>query len=74
MKSYKNFVDGILNEVENCPKEWRKGQAVFNIVDRDFGVARTVQLFHGIDCFYDDEKIDDFLSACWTELKHMLNH
>lgn len=57
-KEFKNFV---MRAVEKCPKEWRKGQAVFNVVDEMFGVARTVQFEDGVDCFYNDYFIDEFL-------------
>ena len=43
------------------PKNWREGQFVFNMVDELYGVARTVQFVHGVDCFYNDDKIEDFL-------------
>lgn len=41
--------------------EYRYGQSVFNIVDQCIGLARTVQFCDGIDCFYDDEKVDAFI-------------
>ena len=41
--------------------EYRYGQSVFNIVDQCIGLARTVQFCDGIDCFYDDEKVDTFI-------------
>lgn len=43
------------------PKHWRKGQFVFNYIDQVYGIARTVQFKDGIDCFYNDDKIDEFL-------------
>lgn len=43
------------------PKNWREGQFVFNMVDELYGVARTVQFVHGVDCFYNDDKIEEFL-------------
>ena len=46
------------------PKSWREGQFVFNIVDRLYGVARVAQFEYGIDCFFRDDKIDDFLEVC----------
>ena len=46
------------------PREWRKGQAVFNFIDAEYNVARDVQLLHGIDCFYNDEKINAFIDKC----------
>lgn len=66
--TYEDFVNKIMDEATHCPKEWRKGQAVFNVVDQVYGVARRVQLSYGIDCFYHDNKIDEFLQACWPEL------
>lgn len=65
---YEDFMNKVMGEVAHCPKRWRKGQAVFNVVDQIYGVARTVQLSYGIDCFYRDDKIDEFLEACWLEL------
>ena len=46
----------------------RKGQCVFNYVDEKYGVARIVQFEKGIDCFYDDSVIDEFLDACYDVL------
>lgn len=66
--TYDDFVNKIMGEVAHRPKRWRKGQAVFNVVDKFYGIARTVQLSYGIDCFYQDYKIDEFLEACWLEL------
>lgn len=59
--SYNEFVSDIMNLVQECPKNWRKGQSVFNIVDAKYGVARTCQFEYNIDCFYDDNQIDSFL-------------
>ena len=46
------------------PKNWREGQAVFNYIDENYGVARTVQFHENVDCFYDDSKIDAFIETC----------
>lgn len=48
------------------PKQWREGQFVFNIASKILGdgIVRQVQFEDGIDCFYDDTKIDDFINAC----------
>lgn len=43
------------------PKNWRDGQYVFNYIDQVYGIARHIQFKEGIDCFYDDSKIDVFL-------------
>ena len=45
------------------PASWRKGQSVFNYIDRVYGVARKVQFEDNIDCFYNDDSIDDFINA-----------
>lgn len=44
-----------------CPTEWRRGQAVFNYIDQKYNVARSVQFIDGVDCFYNDEVIDQFI-------------
>ena len=49
-----------ISEIE-FPKNWRKGQSVFNYIDAIYGVARNIQFEYGIDCFYNDDNIDDFL-------------
>jgi hypothetical protein len=46
------------------PKSWREGQFVFNVVDSLYGVARIAQFEYGVDCFYNDDKIDEFLEVC----------
>ena len=50
--------------LEEKPTTWRKGQAIFNYIDAKYGIARDVQFLHGIDCFYNDEKIDTFIDKC----------
>ena len=50
-----------ISEIE-FPKNWRKGQSVFNYIDNVYGVARTIQFKWGIDCFYNDDNIDEFLN------------
>ena len=53
------------------PKNWRDGQFIFNHIDVEYGVARHVQFVEGIDCFYDDSKIDSFLIASYNVLKQI---
>ena len=50
------------------PSHWREGQFVFNTIDSLYGVARIVQFNDGIDCFYDNSKIDQFIIACYNRL------
>ena len=42
----------------------RLGQFVFNYIHGFYGVAISVRKEDGIDCFYRDELIDDFLKCC----------
>lgn len=50
------------------PKDWRKGQFVFNFIDANYGVARAVQFEDRVDCFYMDNKIDEFIEKCAKRL------
>lgn len=64
--TYGDFITNIWKEVSQCPKNWRKGQSVFNVIDENYGtVAREVQFKDGVDCFYDDTKIDSFIDHAW---------
>lgn len=56
-------VDELRKEIysHEKPKEWREGQFVFNMVSELYGVARIVQFDYGVDCFYNDDKIEEFL-------------
>lgn len=63
------FKQSVLERVEKCPKCWRKGQSVFNVVDALYGVARAVQFEDKIDCFYNDEMIDSFLDRAYKRVE-----
>ena len=58
----------VLTAMLNKPKEWRDGQFVFNYIDEVYGVARSVQFVEGVDCFYDDKKIDEFIDRSYILL------
>lgn len=59
------FIAEVWRLVGECPKEWRKGQAVFNVIDDYYGVARAVQFIDKVDCFYDDSAIEEFIEKAW---------
>jgi len=59
---YKQLID---NEIVNYPSTWREGQKVFNAIDSLFNIARKTQFEKGVDCFYDDNNIDDFISVSY---------
>lgn len=58
-----------ISEIE-FPKNWRKGQSVFNYIDNVYGIARTIQFKYGIDCFYNNNNIDDFLNKAVEIINH----
>ena len=58
-----------ISEIE-FPKNWRKGQSVFNYIDNVYGIARTIQFKYGIDCFYNDNNIDEFLNKAVEIINH----
>lgn len=65
--SFEEFRNTILEGIKEYPKNWRYGQKVFNYIDAQYGVARNVQLVHGIDCFYRDELVDAFIKCSYNE-------
>jgi hypothetical protein len=67
------FRANILTAMMKKPKEWRDGQFVFNYIDEMYGVARSVQFMDGVDCFYNDGKIDEFIDRCYIRLVEILN-
>lgn len=59
---YKDLKERIVYHLKyNKPRKWRDGQFVFNYIDCIYGVARDVQYKDGVDCFYDDTQIDEFI-------------
>ena len=58
-----------ISEIE-FPKNWRKGQSVFNYIEYVYGVARTIQFKYGIDCFYNDDNNDEFLNKAIEIINH----
>lgn len=59
------YLDEINTMLKSKPAYLRTGQAVFNYVNEHYGVARVAQFKYGIDCFYDDKKIPDFLDITY---------
>ena len=58
-----------ISEIE-FPQNWRKGQSVFNYIDNVYGIAKTIQFKYGIDCFYNDNNIDEFLNKAVEIINH----
>lgn len=67
--TYAGFVQQVQNQTELFPESWRLGQKIFNAVEALFeGLGRDVQFGDGIDCFYDDNQIGNFLTAAYDRL------
>lgn len=50
------------------PKEWREGQFVYNTLYKIDGAAVLITKYaYTTDCFYNDDKIDDFIKY-WTKI------
>ena len=65
----KEFKKEVINFAEHSkPKQWRKGQAVFNYIDKYYRVARNIQFEDGVDCFYNDDVIDEFIEKAFYKL------
>ena len=64
--SFEEFKAEILSLAGSRPKGWRFGQFVFNCVEQNYpGVGRCVQSDDGVDCFYDDSQVDEFLRLAY---------
>jgi hypothetical protein len=73
MVTFEEFIQDIYTKMSDKPKDWRKGQFVFNHIEKNYGdVAREVQFIDKIDCFYNDDKIEEFIEACYKRLKDKL--
>ena len=55
--------------IKSKPSNWRDGQFVFNYINAKYGVARDVQFIDKVDCFFIDEKIDEFIEKCAERIK-----
>lgn len=71
MITYEEFKNECLTVAENRPSHIRKGQAIFNYVDEKYDVARKAQFVHGVDCYYLDDKIDEFIKCTYNILKDL---
>lgn len=59
--TFNEFKTSILKGIEGLPKNWRYGQKVFNYVEEYFGVAREVQFARNVDCFYNNDLVNEFI-------------
>jgi hypothetical protein len=52
----------VVTASQTRPDYIRFGQFVFNYIEEHYGVARQVQFIDGVDCFYRDDKVFEFLN------------
>lgn len=63
-----DFLKEINMAINDRPRHWRCGQAVFNYIDSKYGIAKEIQYSKGINCFYDDGNIGAFVDAAYDIL------
>lgn len=69
---FEDFREEVLTAMKNKPEQWRDGQFVFNYINENYGVARHVQYVIGVDCFYDNNNIDEFIRHSYDALKELI--
>lgn len=68
--TYEEFKADVCNHIEtDKPEQYRKGQFVFNYIEDKYKVARDVQFEDGVDCYYDDSKIESFLKSSYNRIQ-----
>lgn len=70
--TFEEFNEKIKRDIKTLPDAWRYGQKVFNYIDANFlHIARDVQMIDGVDCFYDDSIVDEFIIRSYERLKNL---
>ena len=68
--TFEEFNEMIKRDIKPLPNNWRYGQKVFNYIDANFPyLARDVQMIDGVDCFYDDNVVDEFIICSYERLR-----
>ena len=73
MITKEEFKNEIMEAMIEKPAWWRKGQFVFNYIDQVYGIARIAQFQKGVDCFFCDDAIDEFIDVCYSILEEFEN-
>lgn len=66
--TYEEFRNEVLEKANDREHYIRLGQFVFNYIDVKYGVARAVQFIDGVDCFYCDDLIGEFIICCYKRI------
>ena len=57
----------VRNNQNRKMENWRAGQTYFNVLSKyDRNMANDIQNLHGVDCFYVDARIPEFLAYVYT--------
>lgn len=67
------FKSEIESAISTRPSYIRYGQDVFNYIDKTYHIARIAQFELGVDCFYDDTKVDEFINVCYKLIEQNEN-
>lgn len=59
------FLRKIYEEAKKMQPIQRKGQSIFNATELLYQVGRVVQMHDGVDCFYNDNQINQFLDLAY---------
>lgn len=71
--TFEEFKSDIHKAIINKPNNWRKGQTAFNYIDEHYGVARIVQFNDHIDCFFNDDDVDEFIKASYKRYEERMH-
>lgn len=69
--TFEEFKNEVLEGIKEYPSNWRYGQKIFNYIDHKYNVARIAQCKYGVDCFYNDSIVDEFLEKCYNIINFM---
>ena len=68
------FRSEVMSALKNKPEQCRDGEFVFDYIEENYpGVARYVQFTEGVNCYYDDKQIFDFITLCYENLGNDIN-
>lgn len=71
MVTLEELKDEVFKAMESKPSYIRRGQFVFNYIDANYGVARHIQFEDNIDCFYNDDIIEEFLKCAVERINNL---
>lgn len=66
--TYEEFKEDVLKEIKKMPPQWRKGQKIFNYIDYKYHLGNDLMYKHHVDCYYDDNLIDEFMKTAYKLL------